>query len=164
MLLEVARLAKSSKLPYELRLVFFGGEERTTEQPEVHHVGSDTYVSGLNEAERQRIAAMVSVDMVAGKPSLAACRVGFGSDRARQWLLQSGERLGVAMRTDTGKHWSDHEAFELAAIPSVWLASLPEGEHWHSTQDVPGRINQARLAEALRVVLRFLRTAGEGLG
>lgn len=161
-LLETARIMRHSRLPYELRLVFFGGEERTRENPEVNHVGSEHHVAQMTEAERERVIAMVSVDMVGAGPELIASRVGHGPDRARQWLLSAAERLGLNLRTETGKPWSDHEAFELAGIPAVWLTRMGGDDHWHTARDTACRIGPLALTQAGRLTIRFLLTGAEG--
>lgn len=161
-LLEAARIMRHSRLPYELRLVFFGGEERTRENPQVNHVGSDHHVARMSEAERERVIAMISVDMVGAGPELIASRVGHGTDRARQWLLSAAERLGLDPRTETGTAWSDHEAFERAAIPTVWLTRMGGDDHWHTAQDTACRIGPLALTQAGRLTIRFLLTVAEG--
>lgn len=161
-LLEAARIMRHSRLPYELRLVFFGGEERTRENPEINHVGSDHHVARMSEAERERVIAMISVDMVGAGPELIASRVGHGPDRARQWLLSAADRLGLDLRTETGKTWSDHEAFELAGIPAVWLTRMGGDDHWHTAGDTACRIGPLALTQAGRLIIRFLLMVAEG--
>lgn len=159
--LELARVLARTPPRCELRLLFFGGEERTREQPELHHVGSDYYVARMGEAERARILAMVSVDMLGAGGLLCASRVGFGSDRARQQVQAAGDACGLRVETDTGKAWSDHEAFELAGIPSVWLSRCQPSDHWHTADDVPSRVKPECLAQAGKLLLEFLRAAGQ---
>lgn len=161
-LLEAARIMRHSRLPYELRLVFFGGEERTRENPEINHVGSAHHVARMSEAQRERVIAMISVDMVGAGPELIASRVGHGSDRARQWLLSAAERLGLRLRTETGRAWSDHEAFERAGIPAVWLTRMGGDEHWHTANDTACRIGPLALTQSGRLTIRFLLAVAEG--
>ncbi len=163
-LLELARVLRRAALPYQLRLVFFGGEERTRAQPEVHHVGSDYYVRRMDEAARSQVLAMVSVDMVGSGPELRTVRSGYGTDRARLWLLEAAERLNLTVATHGSQPWSDHEAFEAAGIPAVWLTRMADcGGHWHTVGDTPSRVGKQALTESGRLTVRFLLTVAEWL-
>lgn len=162
--LELARVLRHRSLPYCLKLVFFGGEESSREAPRTHHVGSDHFVAGLDGTERAQTAAMLSVDMVGAGKILQARRLGLGSDRARGWLLGAGEALGVKLRSDTGRAWSDHEAFERAGIPSVWLTRMDTAPAWHTPEDSYGKVGRNALLEAGRLCVRFLLQAESELG
>jgi len=155
-LLELARVVKGNRLPYELRLAFFGGEERTPEQPEIHHVGSDAYVSSLSAEERSRVLAMLSVDMVGAGKRLSVSRLGYGSDAAMQWVLEAASGLGLSVGIGASEAWSDHEAFELAGIPSAWLTTMESAPYWHTTQDRTVHIGRNALTLAGRLTIRFL--------
>jgi Zn-dependent M28 family amino/carboxypeptidase len=162
--LELARVLRHRALPYCLKLVFFGGEETTREAPRAHHVGSAHFVAGLDGTERAQTAAMLSVDMVGAGKALHASRLGLGSDRARGWLLGAGEALGLALRSDTGRAWSDHEAFERAGVPSVWLTRIDTAPAWHTPEDSYEKVGREALLEAGRLCVRFLLQAEQELG
>ena len=51
---------------------------------------------------------------------------------------------------------SDHEAYELAGIPSVWL-EWRDDPAYHTTEDTVERLSSAKIASAGRLVLEFVR-------
>ncbi len=160
-LLEVARVMRHTSLPYELRVVCFGGEERTRARPDMAKIGSAYYVEQLTEDERGDILAMLNLDMVgAGKP-LTAVRAGHGSDVARQALLSSADRLGLHLVTETGNSRSDHAAFERADIPAVWLTRMRGYPYRHTVEDRSSRISRHAMIESGRLTIRFLLTLAE---
>jgi len=159
--LELARVMRHANLPYELRLVFFGGEEAGKESPGTHHTGSMYYLDRLGEDQRANVLAMVSVDMVGAGSTLCASRVGYGSDRARQCLLASAERLQLDVKTNSGTNRSDHEAFESAGIPAVWLTRLVRDPRRQTTGDTAGQVRKQALVESGRLVVRFLMMNAE---
>lgn len=163
-LLELARVVRTHRLPFELRLVFFGGEERTPQQPEIHHVGSDAYVDEMTPAQRAETVAMLSVDMVGAGKQLSICRTGYGSDAALQDVLRAAEALGLSVDIGTTEAWSDHEAFELAGIPSAWLTRMDSAPHWHTVEDKACHVGQFALTQTGRLVIRFLYCASSRAG
>ena len=163
-LLELARVMRTHRLPVELRLVFFGGEERTPQQPEIHHVGSDAYVAEMTPAQRAETLAMLSVDMVGAGKQLSVCRTGYGGDAAMQDVLRAAEALGLRVDIGTTEPWSDHEAFELAGIPSAWLTRMDSAPHWHTAQDKACHVGQFALTQTGRLVIRFLYCASGRAG
>jgi Iap family predicted aminopeptidase len=104
-LLEAARVL-GARPPGRVRLGFWGGEEDGL-------VGSEHYVRGLSEAERERIAAYFNFDMV-GAPSPRAAVYSDGDPELGRLLrrLHPGEEGGVGVGG-----LSDHAPFDSAGVP-----------------------------------------------
>lgn len=161
-LLELARNLKTGCLPFEVRLVFFGAEEYCGDPP-VHHTGSSYYVRSLRDSELARVAAMVSVDMVGASLPRHANRIGVGSDRARLWLMSAAATRGASLRTDNEFSFSDHEAFELAGVPSVCLTQFGEDPRVHTPGDRAGFVTADALLTNAQLCLAFLGRAARDL-
>jgi aminopeptidase YwaD len=98
-----------------VRLAFFSVEEWAL-------IGSERYVNGLSEAERERIRLNVNLDSVGGSSSLAALTSGFAG--LEPFLLGIAEAAGIALRTVRPlMRNSDHANFALAGIPALRLVA-----------------------------------------
>lgn len=145
--LELARVLKENMRHVPTtRFVFFGAEEYP---PGIggdhHHFGSRYYVDNLSESEKARIAGMVSVDMVGTGANFYANSMGISKQVLRDYFLDFGRTLGLAPRKDPG--WSDHEPFERAGIPSVWI-EFTGGNPCHGPEDNILSVNWSNVNKA----------------
>jgi len=98
-----------------LRLAFFSVEEWAL-------TGSEVYVAGLSEAERQAIALNVNLDSVAGGARLTALTSGFAG--LEPFLLRTAEAAGVELGLFRPLQMnSDHGNFASAGIPAFRLVA-----------------------------------------
>lgn len=155
-LLELARVLKiNRRVVPAIDFVFFGAEEIPPEgSPDDHHFGSRHFVALQGAGELANIAGMISVDMV-----------GYGSDfharnmcRAPQamvdLLLGSGRSLGLTYKQDP-EGMSDHEPFETAGIPSVWVESRDDPSI-HGPGDTFEHVDFSKVQNAGLLVQGFL--------
>lgn len=162
-LLELARVLKNKETIPSIRFVFFGTEEMIDSNPDHHHYGSRYYEDSLSVGERNRIAGMISVDMIAYGTAFNAGNMRRGPMSLVDALLAEAKAQGVPMtfRLDQGLYgWSDQEPFELAGVPAAWV-------HWrsdpvyHTGGDVPSHVQQARVETTGRFLQRYLEGVTE---
>jgi putative cell wall-binding protein len=157
--LELARcMASAEGLVPSVRFIAFGSEEVDNKAPGTSHFGSDTYVRLLSPAEKAKIEAAVSIDMVGFGDRFYIRHMQWAPmntvNSLRGWSLRSGQPMQYVK--DGGKFgWSDYEAFEFAGIPSAWLEWY-EDTAWHTTRDTFSRVSSDRLGRTGRVVRGWL--------
>jgi len=162
-LLEVARQLAAKPSYASVDLIFFGGEEYNDGSPRDHHRGSRFRVKQMSSAERKRTVGMISVDVVAYGSKLHARTMGVGPRTMSDLLLKEGKRLGVKITylKDPGKTgWSDHEPYEKAGIPAVWLERLQDPAY-HKKGDTTDHLQREPLRESGQFVLDVLRGLDE---
>jgi aminopeptidase YwaD len=135
--LELARDFRDADTAATLQFVVFGAEEMTDSNADHHHYGSRQFVQGMTEAERAALVGMVSVDMVGYGTEFNVRTMNEGpqilSDLVRAYANDTG--LSTGYLKDTGKYgWSDHEPFELAGYPAVWL-EWRDDPTYHTSRD-----------------------------
>jgi hypothetical protein len=102
---------------------------------------------------------MISVDVVGYGSKLHARTMGVGPRAMSDLLLAEGKRLGVKITylKDPGKTgWSDHEPYEKAGIPAVWLERLQDPQY-HKKGDTTDHLQREPLRESGQFVLDVLR-------
>lgn len=114
--LEIARALKCHTAVHDLRLVLFGGEEQGL-------MGSQQYVSGLPTAERERITAVINMDMI-GTLNTAAATVLLEGAPVSQTLIDDLESAATTytpliVQTSLNPFASDHVPFIDAGLPAV---------------------------------------------
>ncbi|MEJ5222651.1 MAG: M20/M25/M40 family metallo-hydrolase, partial [Tepidiforma sp.] len=158
LMMALADALRDETTPYTLVFVAFGAEE-------VGLKGSKAFVSGMDEAARQRTVLMINFDSVA-----AGDRVYCYSSAEAAWPQLSVRRLARQMDatilTNPGLNrdypygttgdWSDHVPFRKAGIPYLYfeatnwllgdrdgyLNTVKDGEIWHTRKDTLSYIEQ----------------------
>jgi Iap family predicted aminopeptidase len=159
LLMEYARLLKARPAYATVELVVFGSEEYNDGKPSDHHWGSRYRVKKMTSADIHRTAGMISVDVVGYGANLHARTMGVGPSNMSDLLLAEARRLGVRLTylKDPGKTgWSDHEPYEKAGIPAVWLERLQDPAY-HKMSDTTDHLQQDRLRESGQLVLDVVR-------
>src|SRR5659263_189910 len=71
-------------------------------------------------------------------------------------------RAGLTFLKDPGETgWSDHEAYELAGIPAVWI-EWRDDPVYHTAKDTSAHIRPEKVRVAGQLVLDVLRGLDEG--
>ena len=159
-LLELARLLKASPAVATVEFDFFGTEEYIDKTPGHHHYGSRFRVASMSQSERDRVAGMMTLDLLAVGPRLHARTMGVGPMSMARHLIASARRVGVSMtylRDPGSSGWADHEPFEKAGIPAVWVERLPD-PRYHTTGDTVAHLERARLKATLSVAEEAIRS------
>ena len=152
-LLELARGVLERPVVPTVEFDFFGTEEYIDTTPGHHHYGSRFRVASMSAAERDRIAGMMTLDLLAVGSQLHARTMGIGTMNMAKYVMASAKRAGVPMtylRDPGSSGWADHEPFEKAGIPAVWIERLTDPAY-HATGDTVAHLQRARLAETLAV-------------
>ncbi|HEX2911717.1 MAG TPA: M20/M25/M40 family metallo-hydrolase [Chloroflexia bacterium] len=145
--MELARVFQNQYPQYELRFIAFGGEE-------IGLAGSNDYVKKLSQAERQRIVAMVNIDMISvgrsfyiggvqelTKPALAAAT----TEGAGEVNLMSSALLAS----------SDSYSFSEAGIPVLFF-NRPDDPNYHKPGDTVDKVQSESLAVVGRIVTKVI--------
>ena len=163
-LLEIARILAKQPVTPRVEFVFFGAEETIDKDPNHHHFGSRARVASLTKAERANIAGMISVDMIGYGPDFVARTMLRGPRTMADLLLATSKktRAGLTFLKDPGETgWSDHEAYELAGIPAVWI-EWRDDPVYHTAKDTSPHIRPEKVRVAGQLVLDVLRGLDEG--
>jgi aminopeptidase YwaD len=157
--LELARDLKGAEVAPTVVFVLFGNEEMIDKNPDHHHYGSRAYVSALSAVERADLVGMISVDMVAYGTTFTMRTMGKGPQELRD-LLESYAKTTAAVplayeRDPSPAGWSDHEPFELAGYPAVWLEWRVDDLH-HTPDDTYKHVKASKLQVTGDFLLGFL--------
>jgi aminopeptidase YwaD len=151
-MLELARaLAREQRA--DLRFVAFGAKE-------VGLVGSKAYVENLSPTERNRIVAMINLDMVGVGTVLAL----HGTEDlvARAMTIANGLNAGRVTRlTGARTTAGDHVSFMEAGIPTLFL-HRPDDPNYQSGQDRAQFVKMDALESAGTVSLRLIEQLIDG--
>ena len=148
--LEVAEVLRHTPLALTVRFIFFGAEESGL-------YGSDYYIQHMGP---DPVVGMVNLDMegVGDRLQLAWDR---GSDGLVRSAARIAERLGirVTMQRSAG---SDHQSFERAGVPVVFLFR-PDDPYYDTPKDTVDRVEPRLLEVSARLATAIiLDVAGAG--
>jgi hypothetical protein len=148
--LELARDFATARTVADVRFVLFGTEELIGDgNSDHHHFGSRAYVRAMPRSERDRFAAMVSIDMIGYGPDFRVRTMGVGTRAVADGLIATARRVKAPLsylRDPGSSGWSDHEPFERAGLPAAWL-EWRDDPNAHTPRDTYGRLH----AEKVRV-------------
>jgi aminopeptidase YwaD len=160
MVLEMARIFATEKPPVSLELTMFGAEEYNDGTPRDHHRGSRYHVAHMTKAQRARTIGMISIDVVGYGSRLYTRTMRIGPMTMSDYLLHRAKKLGVELSysKDPGPTgWSDHEPYEKAGIPAVWLERLQDPQY-HKPGDTTAHLQPSAVKAAGRLVLDAIRS------
>jgi len=155
--LELARcLAEEGPLPgLQVTFVLFGGEERLVDGTDLHHFGSRHFVANLSPENRARLRGAVIVDMVGVGSQLYARTMGIGPMDLCNALLSHAARMGIRLPYLKSGSYSDHEPFETAGLPAVWL-EVKDDPWYHTPQDSYDKIDAGHVGLTGRLIQGFV--------
>lgn len=154
--LELARCFAEMPARPDLRFIFFGGEERFVEGSDLHHFGSRYYVSNMTRDEREDLDGAVIIDMVGVGRQLYARTMGVGPMELCNRLTAYARAAGISLPYMVSGSYSDHEPFELAGIPAVWL-EYKDDPWYHTPGDSYDKVNPAYIENTGRLLEGFIR-------
>jgi hypothetical protein len=158
--LEMARIFSVEKPPVSLEFTLFGAEEYNDDPPRDHHRGSRYHVAHMTKAQLKRTIGMISIDVVGIGGKLYTRTMGIGPMTMSDYLLRLAKKTGVqlAYNKDPGPTgWSDHEAYEKAGIPAVWLERLQDPQY-HKAGDTTAHLRSSAVGIAGNLVLDAIRS------
>jgi Zn-dependent M28 family amino/carboxypeptidase len=157
LVLEMARCLAESPPDMEVMVVFFGGEERLVEGSDLHHFGSRYFVHNLGNDDRSRFRGAIIVDMVGVGSQLYARTMGIGPMNLCNGLIGYAASIGPPLPYRQSGSYSDHEPFERAGLPAVWMEVMDD-PYYHSPRDTIDKINPAHLERTGSLLLGFLHS------
>lgn len=153
--LSIARVLKDHESVHDLRLILFGGEEEGL-------FGSRQYVASLSAALRQRIRAVVHMDMIATINTTPPTVLLEGSPLSQPVIdgLADAAATYSTLKVQTSLHPfnSDHVSFLDAGVPAVLtIEGTDDANHnIHSANDTLAHINFDLALEILKMNLAFV--------
>lgn len=135
--------------------VLFGGEERLVDGTDLHHFGSRYFVSHLSARNRERMMGAIIVDMVGVGSQLYARTMGVGPMSLCDSLLAYASRSGIRLPYQRSGSYSDHEPFEAAGIPAVWL-EVKDDPWYHTPADSVDKIDPSHIEITGRLLQGFI--------
>lgn len=157
--LELARIFAGTDQARFTRFVAFGSEEYG--EDDSHHVGSQVFVKRLGPEGRERLAGMVSVDMIADGRPLLVGNSRIAADKVADALYRQVVKRGIGVRRITLCDCSDHGPFERAGISAAFAYSGTT-DYYHSPEDTMGKIEPRDVLRAGRAVKAFIRAFDAG--
>ena len=145
--LELARIFKDAPTTKELRILFFGTEEKGL-------YGSKKYVSAMTADEIKRSVAMFNLDMVgsANAGELAIQTVDGMDNNATILASKAYEDLnGDTLLTDFGDR-SDHTPFYEAGIDAALFIYYPLEDTYHLPSDTIDTLSKERMLHVAKIV------------
>jgi hypothetical protein len=151
--LELARLVAGKEQARWIRFAVFGSEEFGDDGS--HHVGSRTFVSRLGTEGRNRLAGMISVDMISDG-GLIVGNSGISNDTVARILYASLHDAGFPVIFRTSCDCSDNGPFERGGISAGYIWSGDDPDYHSSTDTVPNLdpTDLGRSGRALRVFIK----------
>jgi hypothetical protein len=157
-LLEIARVFAPHRGAHDLCFILFGGEEQGL-------FGSTQYVASLPASERQRIRAVVNMDMIGTMNTSIGSVMLEGAPVSQRVIngLATAAATYTNLTVETSLHpfASDHVPFINAGVPAVLTIEGADSANGnvHSVNDTIEHLNYDLALEVLRMNVAFL--AGE---
>jgi Zn-dependent M28 family amino/carboxypeptidase len=159
-LLEIARVFSGRRTTHDLCLILFGGEEQGL-------FGSRQYVKALARAERDRIRAVINMDMI-GALNTPAPTVLLEGAQTSQVLIDdlataAATYTSLAVQTSLHPFASDHVPFIDASIPAVLtIEGADRGNgNVHTANDTLAHIDFGLALEIVRMNVAATAAAAE---
>ncbi|MFI6739988.1 M28 family metallopeptidase [Nonomuraea sp. NPDC050451] len=159
-LLEIARVLSGRRTAHDLCFILFGGEEQGL-------FGSRQYVKALARADRDRIRAVVNMDMI-GTLNTPAPTVLLEGAQTSQGLIDglaaaAATYTSLAVQTSLHPFASDHVPFIDAAIPAVLtIEGADRGNgNVHTANDTLAHIDFGLALEIVRMNVAAAAAAAE---
>ena len=154
-ILELARIFAGTEQADFVHFAAFGSEEYGANQNS-HHDGSTAFVRRIGTRGRERLAGMVSVDMVADGRPLLVGNSAIASDVVARTLYNKIDKKGIDVRFIRLCDCSDHGPFEHAGIPASFAYSGQEPDY-HSPSDTVPNMKPDDLARTGRAMRAFVK-------
>jgi Zn-dependent M28 family amino/carboxypeptidase len=153
--LALARALAGPPTALDVRMIFFGGEEEGL-------FGSLRYVAALSDAERQRIRAVLNMDMIGGRntpePGVLLEGAAVSEDMLDALGRAAATYTDLAVEVSRTPYNSDHVPFIDAGIPAVLTIEAADGTNTraHTADDVVAAVDPDLAMEILRCNLAYL--------
>lgn len=137
-------------LAHDLVFILFGGEEQGL-------LGSTQYVAGLSPAERQRIRAVLNMDMIgclnSPPPSVMLEGAALSQTMIEALAQSAAAHTTLAVQSSLNPFASDHVPFIEAGIPAVLTIEGADGANAavHSSADTVDRLDMDYAMQILRM-------------
>jgi hypothetical protein len=157
-LLEIARVLAPHRSQHDLCFILFGGEEQGL-------FGSAHYVASLSASERQRIRAVVNMDMIGAMNTVAGSVMLEGAPVSQRVIdglaTAAATYTDLAVETSLHPFASDHVPFIDAGLPAALTIEGADSANSrvHSAHDTIEHITSDLALDVLRMNVAFL--AGE---
>jgi Iap family predicted aminopeptidase len=158
--IELARVFAATKQARFVKFVLFGAEESGADR--THHLGSEHYVERLGSTGRERLAGMISVDMIADGRPLLVGNSGIADDVVAGTLFNKIDKAGFNVRYITLCDCSDHGPFEHAGIPAAFAYSGTV-DYYHSPADTVGKVKPEDVLRTGRAMRSFMKHLGKAM-
>ncbi|GAA0590280.1 M28 family metallopeptidase [Kribbella sandramycini] len=155
--LELGRVLASGSWRHGVRLILFGGEEQGL-------FGSKQYVAALPPAERNRIRAVLNLDMIATRNTTTPTVLLEGAALSQSLITTlanaAATYTGLTVETSLHPFASDHVPFLNAGIPAVLTIEGGDSANAniHTANDTLNHLDWAYAADILRMNAAALAT------
>jgi hypothetical protein len=150
--LEIARLLATHRASHDLRLILFGGEEEGL-------FGSTQHVAGLTTEDRERLTAVVNMDMIATLNTAVPTVLLEGADVSQGLIDRLADAAAtytsLVVQTSLHPFASDHIPFINASLPAVLTIEGADSANAniHTASDTLEHVNFDLALEIVRMNL-----------
>lgn len=147
--METARLLKNISSDYELRFIFFGGEELGGQ-------GSRHYIKNLSSNDKKNIKGVINIDSIAqkdgSKPYIFTIN---GEKNSATMLLKNVPKDMKVKKAD--REVSDYTMFDMAGIPSLSIGQVYDKSlKINGPKDTLSVIDESKLKLVADVIINSL--------
>ncbi len=157
-IIEIARVLQHHAPEHDLQLVLFGGEE-------LGLLGSEHYVSELEQTDRTRLIAALNMDMIASRNlDIPTVLIEAGERPIVDALADAADTYtGLRVETSLNPFASDHVPFIDVGLPAALTIEGADArnDNIHTANDTLSYINTELACEVIRMNLGFM---AENLG
>lgn len=153
--LEIARVLSNFKTKCNIVYALFGSEECIDSSCSNSLQGSKYYVSNLDNRQKLNVYGMINLDMIAEDGEIQIRREAGLSDELANGIYEEFLDVGLKANVVQSSNWSDHESFEAARIPAVFIFTSGY-ELAHSPQDTIDEVHFERLVDITKGVVWML--------
>lgn len=144
-LLELSRILKPVELPFNIKFIFFGGEE-------CYLAGSRYYVMNLPEKEKSNIISCINIDMVGSKESGDLVMVTHRGFKNLTTHMIDEILSDEALITQYGGT-SDHSPFAIEGIPPL---TITQGHHVRSKENELEQLANDKLKNTVELLMKII--------
>lgn len=152
-MMELARVLHTQYPKYEIRYIGFAGEE-------IGLAGSSEYVRQMSPTERQRVVAMINIDMISVGPNFYVGGVPELTKVGLAAAVEAGAgNVQVIPPNLSGA--SDHYAFQEAKMPVLFF-NREDDPNYHKPGDTADKVPPDRLAQVGKIVIKVIDGLARG--
>ncbi|MFL0195876.1 M28 family peptidase [Clostridium sp. WILCCON 0269] len=147
--IETSRLLRNVSSDYELRFIFFGGEE-------IGFLGSRYYIKNLSSNDKKNIKAVINIDSIAQKDGSKPCIFTMSGKKNSATMLLKNIPKDMNLKKSI-REFSDYTAFDEVGTPALCIGQVYDKKlKINGPQDVISTIDESKLKLVADIIIGSL--------